>query len=122
VTFSNTRRYIWTPKNSRYNAKYTCKTVKYEGVSLMVWGAIRSDGKRILIKCPPRLGSSEYQEILGKGLSAVYDSEMVFMHDCDPCHRSASTLAFLDSKNVFHLSDWPLQSPDLNIIKICGHR
>jgi len=56
VTFSNTRRYVWRPKNSRYNVKYTCKTVKYGGVSLMVWGAIRADGKRILTKCPPRLG------------------------------------------------------------------
>jgi len=57
------------------------------------------------------------QEILGKGLSAVYDSEMVFMHDGAPCQRSASILAFLDSRNVCLLSDWPAQSPDLNIIE-----
>ena len=29
ATFSNIRRYVWRPKNSRYNGKYTCKTVKY---------------------------------------------------------------------------------------------
>jgi len=80
----------------------------------MVWGAIRVDGKIILIKCPPSLCSSEYQKILGKGLSVVYDSEIVFMHDGAPCHRSASTL---DSRNVCLLSDWPAQSPDLNIIE-----
>ena len=42
---------------------------------------------------------------------------MVFMHDGAPCHRSASTLAFLDSRNVCLLSDWPEQSLDLNIIE-----
>ena len=33
------------------------------------------------------------------------------------CHKSASTLEYLDLKNMFLLSDWPPQSPDLNIIK-----
>jgi len=87
----------------------------------MVWRAIRADGKRILIKCPPRLGSFEYQKILDKGHSAVYDTEMVFMHDGVPCHRSASTLAFLDSRNVCL---FPIGLHNLQILtssKICGH-
>jgi len=44
-TFRNIRRYVWRPKNCRYNTNYTTKTVKYGGISLMVWGAIRSDAK-----------------------------------------------------------------------------
>jgi len=53
----NTRRYVWRPINSRYKSKYSCKMLKYLGISLLVWGAIKADGYRILIQCPPRLGS-----------------------------------------------------------------
>jgi len=116
-TYHNSRRYVWRPKNSRYKEKYTCKTVKYGGKSILVWGAIRFDGNRILIKCPPRLDSSEYQQVLNKGLPEVYESHMTFMQDGAPCHRSSSTSKFLDNKQVCLLSDWPAQSPDLNIIE-----
>ena len=39
------------------------------------------------------------------------------MQDNAPCHKSASTLAFLDRRKVCVLSDWPPQSPDLNVIE-----
>jgi len=116
-TFTYGRRYVWRPINARYNHRYTCKTVKYGGTSVLVWGAIRSDGNRILIKCPPRLDSLEYQHILSRGLPELYDSHLVFMQDGAPCHRSCSTMEFLDKENVCLLSDWPAQSPDLNIIE-----
>ena len=44
-------------------------------------GAIRSDSQKILIQCPPRLGSQEYQQILERGLPALYTPQMVFMQD-----------------------------------------
>ena len=37
--------------------------------------------------------------------------------DNAPYHKSASTLAYLEKKNVCLLSDWPPQSPDLNKIE-----
>jgi len=77
ITHSNSRRYVWRPRNSRYKFKYTCKTVKYGGISVLVWSAIRADGNRILIKCPPRLDSREYQHILSKGLEEVYQPQFV---------------------------------------------
>ena len=40
------------------------------------------------------------------------------MQDSAPCHKSASTLGYLERKNVRFLNDWPPQSPNLNIIKI----
>ena len=101
----------------RYKSKYTCKTLKYGGISLLVWGAIRADGYRILIQCHLKLGSQEYQKVLRIGLSALYTPQMVFMQDGAPWHRSSSILAYLDNKNVCLFSDWPAQSPDLNIIE-----
>ena len=44
TTHSNSRRYVWRPRNSRYKFKYTCKTVKYGGISVLVWGTIRAVG------------------------------------------------------------------------------
>ena len=117
ATYTNSRRYVWRPKNSRYKDKYCCKTVKYGGKSVLVWGAIRADGNRILIQCPPRLDSREYQQVLSQGLPEVYESHMTFMQDGAPCHRSSSTSEFLDNRKVCLLSDWPAQSPDLNIIE-----
>jgi len=70
-TFCNARRYVWRPMKTRYNHRYTCKTVKYRGISVLVWGAIRSDGNRVLVKCPHRLDSLEYQQILSKGLPEI---------------------------------------------------
>jgi len=46
--FRSTRRYDWRSKNCRYNSNYTSKTIKYGGISLLVWGVIRNDGQRIL--------------------------------------------------------------------------
>jgi len=70
-----------------------------------------------LIKCPPRLGSQEYQQILEQGIPLLYTPQMVFMQDGAPCHRSHSTMGYLDKKKVCLLSDWPAQSPDMNIIE-----
>ena len=74
-------------KYTYYN-KYTCKTLKYGGISLLVWGAIRADFYRILIQCPPRLGSQEYQDVLRIGLLALYITIV--------CH---STFLYIFNKN-----------------------
>ena len=43
--------------------------------------------------------------------------DSIFMQDGALCHRSRSTLDFLDSRHICLLSDWPSQSPDLNILE-----
>ena len=61
--------------------------------------------------------SSGYQTVLDEGLTPLYDASNIFMQDNAPCHKSASTLTYLERKKVCLLSDWPPQSPDLNIIE-----
>lgn len=114
---SNRRKIVWRPNGSRYKKNYTCKTVRYCKYSLLVWGAIKADGTKVLIKCPNRLDSLGYQGVLDEGLQSIYCTNSIFMQDGAPCHRSASTINYLDSKGVCMLSDWPSQSPDLNIIE-----
>ena len=64
-----------------------------------------------------KVGSQEYQQILERGLPALYTPQMVFMQGGAPFHRSSSTMGYLDKQTVCLLSNWPAQSPDLNIIE-----
>ena len=113
-----TRRvYVRRPRNDYFKMKYTIKTVKYGSKSIMVWGAIKENGERILIRFLKNADSVEYQRVLNEGLFNVYDSMNIFQQDGAPCHRSASTLEYLNKKNVCFISDWPPQSPDINIIE-----
>jgi len=83
----------------------------------MVWGAIKGDGSRILVQCPQPLNSSSYQQVLDSGLFQLYGSYSVFVQDNAPCHKSRSTLNYLDNKQVCVLAKWSPQSQDINIIE-----
>ena len=85
--------------------------------SLLVLGAIKSDGSRTIIKCPGILNSVEYQDVLRRGLIPFYNSRNVFQRDGAPCYTAASTTSFLEDHKICMLSDWPAQSPDLYIIE-----
>ena len=115
--FSTRRVIVRRPVSARFVNRYVTKTVKFGGASVLVWGAIKADGSKILIKCPDRLNSINYQSVLNEGLFQLYDPENILMQDGAPCHKSKSTSDFLESKNVCVINDWPAQSPDLNIIE-----
>jgi len=68
----------------------------------MVWGAIKGDGSRMLIRCPIRLDSISYQAVLDEGLRDILSEASIFMQDRAPCHRSRSTARYLGrKKSVF---------------------
>lgn len=114
---NQSKKVVRRPINSRYNQRYTMKSLKFQGGSIMVWGAIKSTGERIIKLCPPQLDSAGYQNILNDSLPSIYESTNIFMQDGASCHRSKSTMQFLEDKGIMCLSDWPPQSPDLNIIE-----
>ena len=64
--FSGRRKYVHRPQGSRYNPRYTTKTVKFGRKSIMAWGAMKADGTRILIRCPDRMNSAAYEKVLKK--------------------------------------------------------
>jgi len=90
---------------------------KFGGKSIIVWGAIKADGTRILIRCPDLINSIGYEEVLKKGLLPIYEADNTFQQDGTPCHKSKVVSSFLDKAVICVLSDWPAQSPDLNIIE-----
>ena len=111
------RAYVSRNVSTRYRNKYIYKTVKIGGHFLLLWGAIKKDGSRILLRCPSVMNSSAYQSILDEGLRNIYGQDSVLVHDGAPCHRSVSNQLYLERKNICYISDWPPQSPDLNIIE-----
>ena len=66
-----TRTYIRRRVAERLKEQIKNPTVKISR-SIMVWGAIRGDGKRTLVLCPDRVDSIAYQGILDIGLANVY--------------------------------------------------
>jgi len=56
--------YVKRPKGTRFHDKYTTKSMKFGGGSVMVWGAIKKDGTKILIRCPDQLNSNGYMNVL----------------------------------------------------------
>ena len=84
----------------RLQYNMVCHTMKYGGYAIMQRGAIKPDGSRALVKCPIKLNSEAYQNVLYAGLVKLYDSTDIFMQDNAPCHKSASTLAYLDQEKV----------------------
>ena len=103
-THRNIKRLVRRPKNSRYAEN-------------IVWEAITGDGTCVLVMCPRRLNSRSYQDVLESGLIKLCGPQSVFYQDNAPCHKSGSTLKYLDDKQICLLSDWPTQSSDINIIE-----
>lgn len=114
---SNVREYVRRPINERNNPKYTTKTVKFGGGSIMVWGFIKGDGRRKLVKIEGTLNSAKYIEVLKSHLLQDLGDTDIFQQDGAPCHRSRATRQFFTDEAVTVLEDWPAQSPDLNIIE-----
>jgi len=83
----------------------------------MVWGVIKEDGTKILIRYSDRLNSNGYMSVLNKGLLPIYDHNDTFQQDNAPCNKSRVVSSFMDNYGICCLSDWPPQSPDLNIIE-----
>lgn len=112
----NGRQYVRRVQNSRHRPSNCTGTVKFAKI-LMVWGAIRSDGKRILHRCEGNVDALQYQAILSQALPEIYRARNVLQQDGASCHRARSTSRFLRMRQVRILNDWPAQSPDLNIIE-----
>jgi len=72
--------------------------VKYYGYSVLMWRAIKGNGSRMLIRCPDTLDCISYQTVLGFGLTSLLDDKSIFMNDGSTCHRSRSTMKYLEEK------------------------
>jgi transposase len=102
------------------------KKVITHGTQVHVWGSFSRFGVGILKRIRGNINSTIYQDLLvndidqiGKCLVFPLQS-FIFQHDNAPCHKSASTVSFLNDRNVAIL-DWPANSPDANPIENLWH-
>jgi transposase len=110
------KKIVRRPKGKRLHSKYISGTSKFSP-KIMVWGAIRSDGTRVLERCLGNVNAMEYQRILNVALPSIYTRHHLLQQDGASCHTSHSTTAYLQRKKVKVLENWPPQSPDINVIE-----
>ena len=93
--------------------KYVCQHAKFGGKKMRFWGFIKESGERKLIKVENRVNSSVYTSILAYHLLPhMYLGEVL-----QQAHKSAETCTSFLENGVDVLENWPLNSPDLNIIE-----
>jgi len=90
------------------------------GGSVMVWAAFNYSCQSEIVFISGRMNSAAYQDMLQTNLlpfaQHIPTESWVYQQDNASIHRSASTLQWLESKNV-NLLDWPSRSPDINPIE-----
>ena len=107
-------------KKTLVMSKKHVKNVTTGRRSVMFWGAIRSDGRKMLVKCPNTLTSSSYFDILKDYNEKLHFPGLVFQQDNAPIHK-ASIIKNFFRENEWEVLDWPPYSPDLNIIEPLGN-
>jgi len=85
--------------------------------SIMIWGGIKSDGSRFIRKSPSKVNSAAYGKILKDSLFPFYEKDDILIQDNAPIHKAKATVKLLEDNIICYVSDWPSQSPDLNIIE-----
>lgn len=92
----------------------------FGGGTVMTWGAFSADGTFQIQFTSSRMNSLDYQNVLDQELAPFFvsnpNSGFTFLQDNASIHVSASTKAYLQSKNIPTI-DWPACSPDVNPIE-----
>ena len=95
--------------------KKNTKNLSSDKRSLMFWGAIRSDGRKLLVKCPNKLNAVGYLEIL-KIYEKRHFLDLIFQQDNALVHKSKIIGNFFQ-ENEWEVLEWPAYSADLNPIE-----
>lgn len=114
------KKTVRRPKNKRFDPKYTTKTVKHGGGSILVWACFSYRGVGPIYKIDNTMTADEYIKILKEVMLPYAEEELplkwVYQQDNDPKHTAKKTRNWFMHNNISVLP-WPAQSPDLNPIE-----
>ncbi|KAG8716700.1 hypothetical protein FRC09_015339, partial [Ceratobasidium sp. 395] len=114
--------YIWRRPGQAHDPRYTKKTIKHGGGSVMVWGCITWKGVGRLHRIDGIMNAVKYTEILKEELLGTLKDQrlrahdVTFQRDNDPKHTSRLASGWLESKGI-QVLPWPSNSLDMNIIE-----
>ena len=112
--------YVRRPPLQELNPKYTKKTVKHGGPSVMVWGCLTSSGVCPIVKIDGKMTGEMYMNILKNNLDGDFVDNLplawILQQDNDPKHCLRVVKTWISNQNI-RILDWPAQSPDLNPIE-----
>ncbi|GBE84304.1 hypothetical protein SCP_0602820 [Sparassis crispa] len=118
---SDGRAWCWRRVGDGYQDRYTQKTKKFGGGSVMVWGCITPEGVGRLHRITGIMRAVDYVQILEQDLlGTLHNYHMnphhyFFQQDNDPKH-SSHLRSWVDESGL-HSLPWPAQSPDMNLIE-----
>lgn len=115
---------FWRPKNERYNPLYIQETTFSGRITCGVWGYITKGGVGELCEISRGMNSAEYTSILDDFLLPSIDitygdsaAEFTFQQDNARMHTSYHTRAWFQAHPEVRCMEWPVKSPDLNLIE-----
>lgn len=114
------KKTVRRPKDKRFDPKYTIKTVKHGGGSIIVWACFSYQGVGPIFKIENRMTADDYVKILQDVMLPYAEEELplrwVYQQDNDPKHTAKKTRNWFMRNNI-NVLPWPAQSPDLNPIE-----
>ena len=114
---------VWRRRTEALRQELVTETTAFGGGSVMVWGAICSEGRSPLVVLRRTLNGEGYREILENHLLpwteqqlGAPQTEWRLQDDNAPPHRCQAVQRLLEESNIRRI-DWPARSPDLNPIE-----
>ena len=119
---SDGHSWCWRRPRQAFDERFTKKVVKHGGGSVMVWGCLTANGLGRICHIKGNMDVALYVEILDEEFLgnlrdlSINKKSIYFQQDNDLKHTSKWAVDWFKKKKVDKLN-WPLNSPDINIIE-----